>query len=137
MRYNIFKIILLILTSFAIMHTVYVYAFDHEVSPNKILIGKDHKKDGDIYLYKFSIVNVKKNIKRATHGIDIDNFFNKYSEEYTADYNCLDKTIHIFKVTTKVDNTIKDNELKIDEKVVKGTINGKLLDTVCAYKNKF
>jgi hypothetical protein len=127
-----YKVTFAILAAFTVLFTNNTSAFSFDISPNKIIIGRDLKNDSDVYLYKFGIVNVSKNIKRATHSIEIDGLTN----EFTADYNCFDKSMHIFKVTIKdSDSTLEEKDLDVNEKVVKGTLDSNLLYTVCTYKN--
>jgi hypothetical protein len=77
-------------------------------------------------------VSVDKNIMRATYRVDID----RLTEEYTAEYNCADKTEHITKVTIKEgNNIIEEKKLYINEKVIRGTIDSDLLDTVCSLQS--
>ena len=85
-----YKVTLAILTAFTVFFTNNASAFLFDVSQNKLIIGRDLKNDSDVYLYKFSIVNISKNIKRATHSIVIDSLTN----EFTADYNCFDKSAY-------------------------------------------
>jgi hypothetical protein len=127
-----YKVTLAILAAFTVLFTNNGNEFSYDVTPNKILIGKDLKNDSDVYLFKFSIVNISKNIKRATYSIDIDSLTN----EFTADYNCFDKSIHTFKDTIKDSNTIiEEKYLNVNEKIVKGTLDSNLLYTVCKYKS--
>src|SRR5450631_448519 len=127
-----YKVTLTILAAVTVLFTNNGNASLYDVTSNKILIGKDLKNYSDVCLYKFSIVNVSKNIKIATHSIDIDNLTN----EFTADYNCLDRSMHIFKVTIKDSNTtLEEKDLNVNEKVVKGTLDSNLLYTVCKYKS--
>jgi len=101
-------------------------------SQNELLVGKDPTYNSNVYIHKDSIVNHKDFVRTAIYCINID----KITEEYTASYNCTDKTVHIFKVTVKESDRILDQkDLFIREKVAKGSIDSKLLDAVCKYKN--
>jgi hypothetical protein len=121
----------ILLVSLLILHALPSNSYSIYLSPNKLLVGTDPKYHRYVYLYKDSIINFDKHIITATYCVDID----RLTEEYTADYNCLDGTIHIFNVAVKDSNrTLEEKRLYIHEKAVKGTIDGKLLDAVCRYK---
>jgi hypothetical protein len=126
-----FRLVVILVVSYIIIHTIATESYAVGLSPNKLFIGNDTIYNSDVFLYKDSIVNDAANVKRATYCITLD----KMTEEYTADYNCSDKTVHIFKVTIK-SSTAKQEEkpLYIYEKVVKGTMDAKLLDAVCKYR---
>lgn len=125
------KHILAILALIIIMQTINAYAYSEYDSPLKIHIGKDINNN-DVFLYRFSIVDVNKKIKRAVHIVVNDGV----TEEYTADYNCSDKSMHTFRVIIKEDSaTLEQKPLNINEKMVVDSINAKLLDEVCRRAN--
>jgi hypothetical protein len=118
--------------SLVILHATHTTSYSAYTTSNKLLVGKDPKYNSNVFIYKDSIINFDKNVVTATYCVNID----RLTEEYTADYNCLDKTIHIFTVATKAsEKTLDEKRLYIYEKVVKGSVDDKLLDAVCKYKD--
>lgn len=134
MRFDICKIVLVIVAIFIIMQTIKAEALPVCPSPNKILIHEDTNDIENVYLYKYSIVKVKSNIKRAMYVVGNDSLL----KEYTADYNCSKRSIHVLKCTIKEDNkSIGENELDLNINAIKGTIYGNLIDTVCMYNKRY
>ena len=112
------------LTGHAVSHA------DH-TSANTLLIGKDPNYNSNVYLHKDSIVSSDTNVTTATYCVDIDHV----TEEYTAEYNCRDRTVHIYSVAV-IDNdrTIEEKKLYIRSRVAKNTIDEWLLNAVCRYR---
>ena len=112
--------------------TAYTNSYSEYLAQNRLLVGKDPKYNSNVYIHKDSIINHRNSIRTAIYCVNID----KITEEYTADYNCSDKTIHIFRVTIKESDKIVDQkDLFINEKVSKNSMDAKLLDAVCRFKN--
>ncbi len=131
MRYLRQGFIISILITGVILQSIPALAYSEYASPLKISIGKD-PEGHEVYLNKFSVVDVNKRIKRASHVVIIDDA----TKEYTSDYNCSEKTVHLIKVTIKEDNTtLEQKELNTKEKVTSNTIHGKLLEAVCRQNN--
>jgi hypothetical protein len=132
MRIMRYRVIFILLSILILLGATRTNSYSEYLSQNELLVGKDTKYNSNVYIRRDSIVNHKNYTKTAIYCINID----KITEEYTADYNCTDKTIHIFKVTIKEsDKILEQKDLYINEKVTKNTMDAKLLDAVCKFDN--
>lgn len=123
--------LILIIVTVIVFQTINAQAYSEYASPLKIYIGND-PEGHDVYLNKYSVVDVNKRIKRATHFIIIDDT----TEEYIADYNCSQKTLQMLKLTIKEDNkTIEQKDLNTNAKITGNSIYSKLLEAVCRQNN--
>ena len=126
------KLIFILLLASFFWHTMPADSFAYKIQQNELLVGKDPKYNSNVFLHINSITRQTPNIKRAVYCVRID----RLTEEYTADYNCADKTMHIFKVAIKDRNRVLERkDLYITEKTVKNSIDAKVLNAVCKHHN--
>jgi hypothetical protein len=127
-----YRVIFILVSALILLCTTYTNSYSEYLSKNELLVGKDPTYNSNVYIHRDSIMNRKDYIKTATYCINID----RITEEYTADYNCNDKTVRIFKVTIKEsDKILEQKDLYIKEKVGKNSMDAKLLDAVCKFRN--
>jgi len=123
-----------ILAAIITLHVLCTNSYSAQAPPDGLVIGRDHNYKSNVTLYKDSIISFDKNIRTATYAVSIDTL----TEEYTADYNCSNKTVHIFNVAVKNStDTLEEKRLYINEKVARGSMDGRLLNAVCEYKGTY
>jgi hypothetical protein len=125
------SVVFIAVASLAILLTGHAVSHADHTSENVLLIGKDPSYNSNVYLHKDSIFRSDTNVTTATYCVDIDHL----TEEYTAEYNCRDRTVHIFSVAVKDnDRTIEEKKLFIRERIARNTIDDRLLTAVCRYR---